>query len=116
MYQLRLHKTLTPEKWMRYQTHQQLLMIGNEIKRLSNGLKEQQNLQILRECIERCIELIDLTISCQHGSLQKELLRFRDMLTHLYIVDEQNLMKLKNYVENLYIILLQLNSKTFVCI
>lgn len=116
MYQLQLHKTLTTEKWARYQTHQQLLMIGNEINRLLNGLKEKQNTASLRECIERCIELIDLTINCQHGSLQKELLRFRDMLACLYIMNEQKLMELKNYIKNLYIILLQLNSKTFVCI
>ena len=115
MYQLQLHKTLTPEKWQRYQKHQQLLMIGNEIRRLANGLKEGQNMKSLCECIERTIELIDLTISCQQGSLQKELLRFRDMFTSLYIMDEGEIRGADDYIEKLYILLLYLNSQSAVC-
>ena len=102
MYQLQLHKTLTQEKWSLFSTDRQLLMIANEINRLSNGLRAGQPLSELRSCIERAFELFDLTIGIQRASLQRELLRLRDFFAELYVADETQLQRALSSIETAY--------------
>lgn len=106
MYPLILHKNLTAEKWANFTTAQQILMIANEVNRLSNGIKSKQNIKTLRDCMERAFELIDLTISYSKKNLRKELLRWRDLFAQNYIAKE-----MKN-PRNLYEILLTLTKGT----
>lgn len=110
MYQLQHHKTLTPARWSQHSVDRQIIMIANELNRLVNGIKDNQNFPELKNCMERTIELIDLTVSCQHGSLQKEILRFRDLFVSLYELDEAQLKRSLLTVQKLYYVLLLLNS------
>jgi len=99
MYQLQLHKTLNQEKWSLFSTDRQLLMIANEINRLSNGLRAGQPLTELHSCIERAFELFDLTIGIQQASLQRELLRLREFFAELYLADETQLKQASDSIE-----------------
>ena len=111
MYPLLLHPSLTTEKWSGYSLDQQLLMIGNEINRLINGIKAGQNESERRSTIERAFELTDLTISCQKGSLQKELLLWRDVLATLYLLNYDDF-SASPLSQKLYKVLLLMNPKT----
>jgi hypothetical protein len=85
MYPLKLHTNLTSEKWEAYSTTQQVLMIANELNRASNCLKSNHPADA-EKCFERAIELTDLTVEDTrwHKGL-RELLRFREVLSELYI-------------------------------
>lgn len=109
MYPLKLHKNLTTEKWSKFPKHQQILMIANELNRLINGLNHQSQVE-LSECMERAIELIDLTISCQKSTLRKELLRFRDLFVENYLYNKETLKKMTTSLKPLLITLLFLDS------
>lgn len=112
MYRLKLHKTLTPEKWSKYPTDQQILMIANEVNRLSNGIKMSLSKEDLQSCIERVFELTDMTIECHKGSLRKELLRWREIFSKLYLLSKTQLKRTKNQIRKLYKVLLLLNPKS----
>lgn len=109
MYQLKLHKNLTLEKWSKFAKHQQILMIANELSRLLSGLNKQTYAE-LTECMERAIELIDLTINSQKAHLRKELLRFRDLFAINYLYDKESLKKARPQIELLLHTLLFLDS------
>ncbi|MBI4235487.1 hypothetical protein HY604_04275 [Candidatus Peregrinibacteria bacterium] len=111
MYKLKLHKNLTLEKWSKFKKHQQILMIANEINRLLNGL-DKQTLAELTECMERAIELIDLTINSHEKNLRKELLRFRDLFAINYLHDRESLKKARPQIAILLHTLLFLDSKS----
>lgn len=112
MYTLQHHKTMTSDKWALKPTDQQIFMIANEINRLINGIKDSLSFQNLQETIERALELLDLTISCQKGSLQKELLRFREIFGETYLFSAEELADFLPQIEKFYRVLLFLNSKT----
>lgn len=112
MYKLLLHKTLTPEKWRQYAVDKQLFMIANEINRLINGINFGQSFGELKACMERAFELIDLTIDCQKASLRRELLRWREVFSANYVVSETQLRSRKKNLQQIYRVLLLLNSKT----
>ena|SRR3989338_4165352 len=112
MYKLKLHKTLTEEKWKKYPKAQQLLMVANELNRLINGQKAGQNLSELQACMERIFELFDLTVACQKGYLQKELLRWRELFAANYLLNGKQLHSQKATIKKLYRAFLYLNSTT----
>jgi hypothetical protein len=85
MYPLKLHANLTREKWEAYSTTQQVLMIANELNRASNCLKSNHPADA-EKCFERAMELTDLTVEdLRWRQGLKELLRFREVLSELYI-------------------------------
>lgn len=114
MYVLKLHPSLTPEKWSKYSTDRQIFMIANELNRLMNGIRDQLPFHTLRETLERAFELIDLTISCQNGSFRKELIRFREIFGNFYLLSFEDLQNSLSEIEKFYRVLLFLNSKTSV--
>ncbi len=85
MYPLKLHPSLTVEKWALFPLDRQILMIGNELRRFTNGLSAGQSDSILRETLERAFELIDLTVELARPAVRHELLRFREHLGELYV-------------------------------
>jgi hypothetical protein len=112
MYILKLHKTLTPEKWQKYAKERQLMMIANEINRLINAIEANQSKAVIDETFERSFELIDLTIENQKNSLRKEILRWRDLFSAFYLM---NSYLLKNSIINLkqlFRVFLTLNKST----
>jgi len=85
MYPLKLHASLTGEKWEAYSTTKQVLMIANELNRAVNCIKNNYPEDAGR-CFERAMELTDLTVEdIRWRRSLKELLRFRELLSELYI-------------------------------
>lgn len=105
MYHLVLHKNLTPQKWSKFTTDQQLFMIGNELNRALNLSNQKDKVS----CFERAFELVDLTISCQKENLRRELLRWRELLAETYLKKKISQKRL----QNLFKALLYLNKKTY---
>jgi len=89
-----LHAGLNPEKWATYSKTQQVLMISNELNRAMNCLKSN-HLQDAEKCYERAIELTDLTVEDQRwNNALKELLRFRELLSELFLSKDIELNRL----------------------
>ena len=79
------HASLTEERWSEFTLDQQILMIGNEMNR-GRKLMDSSDRQRLRNCYERVLRLVDLTIGVQHRrNLRRELLRWRDLVAQLYV-------------------------------
>ncbi len=90
MYELKLHKKLSPKKWQLYSKGQQILMIGTELNRAKNWIDKKQNFET-NQCYERAFELIDLTIEdSKWANGLKELLRARELLADLYVQEEKD--------------------------
>ena len=87
---------------------EEIFMIANELNRLLNGIKNNQDTEELTSCIERLFELIDLTINCQPYRYKKELLRFRDLIAEQYLNNPKN----QKEISGLYKILLLMNPET----
>ncbi len=85
MHRLKLHKTLTPDKWQKFSLKQRELMIANELNRAKNWI-EKKDLEEVKNCYERALELLDLTIATtKNGNRLKEYLRLREMMGKFYI-------------------------------
>ena len=110
MYELKLHKTLTPEKWLSYAQDRQILMIANELNRLKNGIEAEQNAEQLFECMERIFELWDLTVTCSNErNFRRELLRLRDVFAEIYLNGAE---KSQDVIYNIYKVLLLFKTNT----
>jgi len=95
MYNLKFHKTLTQEKWAKFVPSKRVLMVANELNRAKNALLRKDR-EETRQCYERAMELLDLTISiCTERNKRKELLRFREMLGLEYLKGENENSKIK---------------------
>jgi len=82
------HAALTGERWSQFTLDQQILMIGNEMNRASKLLEPGER-ERLRNCYERALRLLDLTVAVNSKStLRRELLRWRDLIAALYIARE----------------------------
>jgi hypothetical protein len=82
------HASLTEERWSAFNLDQQVLMIGNEMNR-ARKLMASEDQERLRNCYERILRLVDLTIRVhRRPTLWRELLRWRDLIAELYIADE----------------------------
>jgi len=94
MYPLKLHAHLNPGKWETYTKTQQVLMISNELNRALNSLKSNHHSDA-EKCYERAIELTDLTVEDQRwDNGLKELLRFREGLSSLFLSKDIHLTRL----------------------
>ncbi len=99
MYRLKLHKTLTPNKWQKFSIKQRELMIANELNRAKNWI-EKKDLEEVKNCYERALELLDLTVEItKSGKRLREYLRLREMMGKLYI-EKKGRWKLNNQVFN----------------
>jgi hypothetical protein len=94
LYPLILHTGLTPEKWGTYTKTQQVLMISNELNRAMNCLLGN-HINDAEKCYESAIELTDLTVEDQRwDNALKELLRFRELLSELFLFKDIELNRL----------------------
>jgi hypothetical protein len=94
LYPLKLHTHLNPEKWVTYSKTQQVLMISNELNRALNCLNSNHLLDA-EKCYERAIELTDLTVEDHRwDNALKELLRFREVLSELFLSKDIQLNRL----------------------
>lgn len=112
MYELKIHKNLSPQKGATFPIDRQIFMIANELQRLLTCIKNDIGFSTQKERIECAFELIDLTISVQNGHFHYELLRWRELFAALYLLDEENLKKSYTLIELLLKTLLQLSPKT----
>lgn len=85
MIPLKHHPNLSEEKWSGFAPERRILMIANEVQRAINGLDKGQDSQIIREALERALELTDLTVQISPFTLKKELLRWRGLLADFYL-------------------------------
>ena len=79
-----LHKELNVSKWEKVAKQAQIMNIGAEISRAQNwqNLQDQEK---VRECIERALELLDLTIQDQRWEDKLgDLMRIREALCYFY--------------------------------
>ncbi len=82
------HADLTAARWSSFSLDQQVLMIGNEMNRGRKQLGSADPSR-LRNCYERVLRLVDLTIQVNpRHALRRELLRWRDVVAELYIAEE----------------------------
>ncbi len=94
MYSLKLHSHLNPGRWEKYSATQQILMISNELNRAINCLVDHHDADA-EKCFERAIELTDLTIEDKRWKNGlKELLRFREGLSYLFLIKDPDLTRL----------------------
>jgi hypothetical protein len=94
VYPLKLHVHLNPEKWETYTKTQHILMISNELNRALNCLKSNHQSDA-EKCFERAIELTDLTVEDQRwNNGLKELVRFREGLSGLFLSKDVHLTRL----------------------
>lgn len=88
---LKQHPDLTPEKWGTFPFFKQILMVACELQRSRHWL-EHGDLDEVKQCYERALELLDLTIELASGpTLLCELLRFRELLATEFISAEPSL-------------------------
>ena len=81
---MRYHKDLTLEKWSKLPKRGKIMNIGAEISRAENW-QNLKNKEKVRECIERSMELLDLTIQDKRWEEKLgELLRIREALAYFY--------------------------------
>jgi hypothetical protein len=81
------HAELTQERWSNFTIDQQILMIANEMNRAS-ALVSSGDLDRVKNCYERVLQLTDLTVRGGiRSSLRGELLRWRNLIVELYLED-----------------------------
>lgn len=108
MQENKFHKNLDSAKWKKFSKENQLLNIASEFSRAKNWLAKNDENEFLN-CLNRCFELIDLTINDYRWSKSlKELLRFREVLAEFYIKKEKNL---KEFIK-IFKVLLRFNKFT----
>ena len=93
---------------------QRELMIANELNRAKNWI-EKKDLGEVKNCYERALELLDLTIAItKNRSRLKEYLRLREMMGKFYIEKKGNLIS-KGIVDSEGVDF-KFNSQLFTCI
>lgn len=79
------HASLSAERWSALPLEHQILSVANEMNRASKLFAEEDRGR-LRNCYERVLRLVDLTIETNTKSaLRRELLRWRDVIAGLYV-------------------------------
>lgn len=90
MYVLKYHRSLASH-WHEFTRAQRILSIASELQRAKNMLAKDDCLEA-KNAYERAFELLDLTISLVRSHSERyELLRFREMMAHLYLDEPDNL-------------------------
>ena len=82
-----------------FPTHQQILMVCNELNRAANLRDDNAE---FKSCMERSLELLDYFMADKKGHLLRESLRIRDIIAEAYISTPKNTRKIQS-------ILLQMN-------
>jgi hypothetical protein len=78
------HSSLTLERWRQFDLDQQILMIANELNRVSKLLGPGDEAR-RKSGYERTLALVDLTVAATSASgLRRELLRWRGLIAALY--------------------------------
>lgn len=84
-------------------------MIANELNRSKHWL-QKKDMDEVRNCYERALELLDLTISMiKKENLIKELLRFREVLCEEYLKKNKSIKKHEIMLK----VLISLNRESF---
>jgi hypothetical protein len=82
------HATLSPERWAAFTLDQQILMIANEMNRAGKWMGPL-DAPSRQGAYERALRLVDLTVEVQaRPTLRRELLRWRDLLAELFLLDQ----------------------------
>lgn len=86
MVTIAFHKDLTLQKWASKPLSWQILSVASEIGRAESSL-DHGGVETFRTCLERGLELIDLTVEANQGdpSFLREVLRFREILASFYV-------------------------------
>jgi len=79
------HKELAAGKWEKLSLAEQMANIGSEVERAINW-RTKNNPEYSRLAFERALELLDLTLSCNHVFPRlKELARLREVLADFFV-------------------------------
>ena len=79
------HANLTIERWRQFTHPQRVLMIANEMNRVSR-LQGPDDSTSRALAYERVLRLVDLTVAAaERRSVRRELLRWRDLVSVLYL-------------------------------
>jgi len=82
------HAGLDVERWSAFDVDQQVLMIANELNRVS-GAMSPDRARSRRAGYERALRLTDLTVACtDRRAFRRELLRWRGLIAELYLSAE----------------------------
>lgn len=77
------HSSLSPERWARFSSEQQILMIANEMERGRADLRADRG-AARRLCYARVLDLVDLTLQGQPTpGMRRELLHWRGVIAGL---------------------------------
>jgi hypothetical protein len=78
------HNGLDPERWTRFGIERQILMIANEMNRVSAAIASGR-VDAYRRGYERVLRLTDLTVTGRmRPAFRRELLRWRELAAELY--------------------------------
>jgi hypothetical protein len=81
-------QTLTAERWRRFGTDQQILMIANEMQRGLHSMKSEQR-PSLQLVYERVLHMLGLTVQGQLSrSERREILRWKEVVGQLYLAEK----------------------------
>ena len=85
---MRIHKTLTPERWFKFTLFEQLGNVGSDVDRAIYW-KKAGNFDYSQKAFERTLELLDLTIiDPKHTrARRRELCRVREALVDYFMYD-----------------------------
>ncbi len=82
---------MTPEKWHQFPKEKQILNVAAEFSRVKFWLTKNNEKEVLN-CLERALELLDLTISDpKWRRALGELLRLREVVCEFYIAKEKDI-------------------------
>ena len=88
---LKYHKTLTIEKWLKFPFEKQIWMIANELNRAKNWIIKNDTKEV-KSCYERAFELLYLTIAgIKDRNKLREFTRFKEVLAWQYIQEKPQL-------------------------
>jgi len=83
------HRELAAGRWFRFSLVEQLANVGSEVER-ALGWKERGNTEYSMRAVERCLELLDLTIAdAAHRGRRRELTRVREVLVDYFYADNR---------------------------
>ncbi|MFA7385344.1 MAG: hypothetical protein WCZ99_00115 [Candidatus Paceibacterota bacterium] len=96
-----IHKNLNEEKWHNFSKETQILNIASEFSRAKNWLIKQDTPEVIN-CLERALELVDITINDKKWrNGLKELLRWRGLLAIFYLKKDKSLPEFLNLFKTL---------------
>ncbi|UCD19883.1 MAG: hypothetical protein JSU64_01740 [candidate division WOR-3 bacterium] len=89
MYPLKYHTAIAAH-WHEFVRAQRILSVASELQRARSMLIANDAAEA-RNAYDRAFELLDLTVSlCNAHGERYELLRFREMMAHLYVNEADN--------------------------